>query len=119
MSSDGGEILWYGEPHFQSGTITGTFRHKDCKRFGSIGSFVNSICSSCNSIPKTDSFRLRLQRRTESNVSDSTFKQNRTVVSRCCLIPLICQEINCYKNLEKPKKNLNAVGIESLCWVRS
>lgn len=22
VSSDGGEILWYGEPYFQSGTIT-------------------------------------------------------------------------------------------------
>lgn len=24
VSSDGGEILWYGEPYVQSGTITGT-----------------------------------------------------------------------------------------------
>ena len=64
--------MWYGEPYFQSGTITGTFRHRDCRRFGSIGTFVNSICSACHSIPKIDSFRLKLQRRTDSNVHDSS-----------------------------------------------
>lgn len=66
------EILWYGEPFFQSGTITGTFRHRDCRRFASAGTFVNSICSACYSIPRIDSFRLKLHRRTDSNVSDSS-----------------------------------------------
>ena len=72
VSSDSGEILWYGELYFQSGTITGTFRHRDCRRFGSIGTFVNSICSACQSIPKIDSFRSKLQRHTNSTVQDSS-----------------------------------------------
>lgn len=85
MSSDGGEISWYGEPYFQSETINGTFRHKNCKRFASFGTFVNGMCSACNSIPKIDSFRLKLQRRSDSrgdsNETD-TSKTNFTYLPR-------------------------------------
>ena len=56
VSLDGGEILWYGEPFFQSGTKTGTFRHRDCRRFASAGTFLNSISSACYHIPRIDSF---------------------------------------------------------------
>ena len=66
MSSDGGEILWYGEPYFQSGTKNGTFHHKYCKMFASFGTFVNGMCSACNSILKIDSFQLKLQIRSDS-----------------------------------------------------
>lgn len=85
MSSDGGEISWYGEPYFQSETINGTFRHKNCKRFASFGTFLNGMCSACNSIPKIDSFRLKLQRRSDSrgdsNETD-TSKTNFTYLPR-------------------------------------
>lgn len=71
VSLDGGEILWYGEPFFQSGTITGTFRHQDCRRFVSAGTFVNSICSACYSIPRTDLFRLKFGKpKNKSNVTN-------------------------------------------------
>jgi len=60
MPSTGDEILWYGEPYFQLKTVNGTFRHKDCKRFASFGTFVNCMCSACNSIPKIYSLRLKL-----------------------------------------------------------
>ena len=82
VSSDGGEILWYGEPYFQSGTITGTFRHRDCRRFGSIGTFVNSICSACHSIPKIDSFRLKLQRHTPYSQMADTREKNWCLVMK-------------------------------------
>ena len=77
--------MWYGEPYFQSETINGTFRHKNCKRFASFGTFVNGMCSACNSIPKIDSFRLKLQRRSDSrgdsNETD-TSKTNFTYLPR-------------------------------------
>ena len=60
VSSDNGEVLWYPEPYFKSGTVNGTFRHRDCKR---VGKFDGGVCSACKSIPKIDSFRLKLQRR--------------------------------------------------------
>lgn len=101
MSSDGGEILWYGEPYFQSGTRKGTFCHKDCKKFASFGTFVNGMCSACNSIPKIDSFRLKLQRR-----SDSWGDSNEIDTSK---------KIFTYSNSEKPKSNLNAAGFKSFC----
>lgn len=99
VSPDGGEILWYGEPYFQSGTITGTFRHGDCRQFGSIGTFVNSICSACHSIPKIDSFRLKLQRHTDSNVNDSS-TTNFTYLTRDQLLLKIREakeQVECYR----------------------
>ncbi|CAH3193254.1 unnamed protein product [Porites evermanni] len=99
VSPDGGEILWYGEPYFQSGTITGSFRHGDCRRFGSIGTFVNSICSACHSIPKIDSFRLKLQRHTDSNVNDSS-TTNFTYLTRDQLLLKIREaeeQVECYR----------------------
>lgn len=100
LSSDGGEILWYGEPFFQSGTITGTFCHRDCRRFASAGKFVNSICSACYSIPRIDSFRLKLQRRTDSNVNDSS-KTNFTYLLRDQLLFKLREakeQVECYKS---------------------
>lgn len=100
LSSDGGEILWYGEPFFQSGTITGTFCHRDCRRFASAGKFVNSICSACYSIPRIDSFRLKLQRRTDSNVNDSS-KTNFTYLPRDQLLFKLREakeQVECYKS---------------------
>ena len=111
VSSDGGEILWYGEPYFQLETINGTFCHKDCKRFASFGTFVDGMCSACNSIPKIDSFWLKLQRRSDSRGDSDetdTSKTNFTYLPRDQLL----------LNSEKPKiSNLNAAGLKSFCWV--
>lgn len=68
-STDAGEIVWYAEPHFRSGSIHGTFRHTDCKRFGE--SLSNHMCNLCASIPHIDTFRLKLQRRCEKDSEES------------------------------------------------
>ena len=99
VSLDGGEILWYGEPFFQSGTITGTFRHRDCRRFASAGTFVNSICSACYSIPRID-------------YKDELIQ---TLVIQAKLISRICQEINYLLNFGKPKNKSNVTNLESFC----
>ena len=63
--------LWYPEPHATASflvdevevLVRGTFCHRDCHRLsGSIGGFLNFICSMYEQIPRQDDFRKRVVR---------------------------------------------------------
>ena len=51
---------------FSVGNAKWNFLSQRLKRFASFGTFVNGMCSACNSIPKIDFFLLKLQRRSDS-----------------------------------------------------
>ena len=98
VSSDNGEVLWYPEPYFKSGTVNGTFRHRDCKR---VGKFDGGVCSACKSIPKIDSFRLKLQRRCGKDENSSVDKTNFAYRSKDELLSTLsdkCDQIEFYKS---------------------
>lgn len=58
-----GEMQWFPEPYFESDSIKGTFRHRNCVRVAYKGQMLNSICRFCRSIPNSKTFRERLRRR--------------------------------------------------------
>ena len=71
VSLEDGKLLWYAEPNFQRESLKGTFRHVNCKRIINKDSTSDGICVACKTIPKIDSFRLKLQRRNKQGESTS------------------------------------------------
>ena len=75
VSTAGGELEWYPEPHFQDGPIKGAFRHVNCIRVAYKGTFKDGTCVNCAQIESLNTFRCKVRRRAnltdDNNVYDS------------------------------------------------
>ena len=68
---ENGKKAWYGDPHFQNGNVSGTFRHVDCI-IATRAELTDSMCHKCKNISQIHSFRQKVQKRhRRKNSNDS------------------------------------------------
>ena len=68
VSTAGGELEWYPEPHFQDGPIKGIFRHVNCIRVVYKRTYKDGTCVNCAQIESLNTFRCNVRRR--ANLTD-------------------------------------------------
>ena len=112
-------MSWYPEPFFvlnETGPekITGTFRSINCLRAADAGTFSDDMCSACSNIPKSKSFRKRVELRHEKTDDDTTRRDTTRVRN---------EYLNSKEMVEKLKEQKEKLSSERrpafLCYIKS